>query len=149
MSSWAKRTLTDVILELHVPDFKKVKSFYKKLDFKIIWERKSQGEDGYLVLKRDKSVICFHCGNKNVYQHRYFSRFSSKSPKGYAVEISIPVKNIRKFYNAVQKNIGKQFVVEPLKTQQYDINKKKDFRIKDCFGFYLRFTEPINILYKE
>lgn len=149
MSKWRDRSLTDVILELHVPDFKKARNFYKKLGFKVVWERKPGGVNGYLVLRRNKSVVCFYCGNQNVYQQGYFKRFSVKSPKGYAVEIVIPVENIEKLYDAVLKKVGKKFMVEPLKTQPYDIQKKKDFRIKDCFGFYLRFTEPINILYKE
>ena len=149
MSTWKSRSFTDIVIELHVPDFKKVKSFYKKLGFKVIWERKPRDVDGYLVMKRGDSLIGFYCGNKSVYKHQYFSKFPKTSPKGYAVEISVPVKNIKKFYSSVLKNFGKKYIVSPLKIQPYDIQKKKDFRIKDCFGFYLRFTDPINIFGKE
>ena len=149
MSSWRSRTLTDIVLELHVPDFAKAKAFYRKLGFKTVWERKPVGTNGYLVMRQGASVICFYCGNKNVYRHPYFKKFSSSSPKGYAMEIAIPVQNIIAFYKKVVHALGKHFIIQPLTAQSYDIVKKRDFRITDCFGFYIRFTEPMNVLYKE
>ena len=37
-----KSTLTDVLIELHVPDFKPVKDFYSQLGFEIVWEREPE-----------------------------------------------------------------------------------------------------------
>ena len=46
-------------VELHVPDFEKVKEFYGKLGFKVVWERKPEEKKGYLVIKRDNNILCF------------------------------------------------------------------------------------------
>lgn len=149
MSAWRSRTVTDVLVELHVPDFAKAKSFYQKIGFKQVWQRTAKEVDGYLVMRRGASILCFYCGTSKVYQHSYFKRFPSRSPKGYAVEITIPVKNIKIFYEKTKRAVGTRYIISPLTSQSYDKNRKRDFRIKDCFGFYLRFTDPINVLYKE
>ena len=46
-----KPAQNNVLLELHVPDFGKVKEYYGKLRFKVIWEREPEGFKGYLILK--------------------------------------------------------------------------------------------------
>lgn len=40
-----------VLLELHVPDFEKVKDYYATLGFEMVRETKPDGKDGYLVKK--------------------------------------------------------------------------------------------------
>ena len=144
-----KATLTDVLIELHVPNFKPVKEFYSQLGFQVVWERQAHKQNGYLVLKREKTILCFYCGSDQVYQHAYFKRFSQSSPKGYAVEISIPAKNIDRFYCQILKKLDKKYLIEPMVVKPYDLNPKKDFRLKDPFGFYLCFHEPYDIMYKE
>jgi lactoylglutathione lyase len=140
-----KIALTDVIIELHVPDFKAVKEFYSKLGFRKVWEYPPKEQSGYLVMKREKSIIAFFCGNSQVYNHPYFRKFPKKTPRGFGVEIAVYISDqpIEKYYESVIKKIGKKYIVEELKTKPWGL---KDFRITDPFGYYLRFGEPENIL---
>ena len=46
-----KPAQNNTLLEIHVPDFKKVKDYYGKLGFEIVWERPPEGFKGYLVLR--------------------------------------------------------------------------------------------------
>jgi len=132
--------LSDIILELHVPDFEKVKEFYGKLGFKTVWERKPDGFKGYLVIKKGNSVLCFWAGNEVVYSHPYFKEWSKDTKRGYGVEIVIFVEDIEKYYEEVKKFAK---VVEELELKPWgDI----DFRIEDPFGYYLRFSSPYDTL---
>ena len=131
----------DVTIELHVPDFEITKKFYKKLGFDVIWERKPEADKGYLVMKRDNSIICFYCGNSKVFDHSYFKRFSKTTKKGYAFEIVIVVDDIDETYKKCKKFAN---IVENMKIKPWGL---KDFRLEDPFGFYLRITEPHNILH--
>lgn len=141
-----KVALSDVLVELHVDDFKIVKDFYIKLGFKIVWECPAKEKSGYLVMKRGKSILCFYCGNKEVYTHSFFSRFPKNTPRSYGIEVGIYVKNIDRFYKNVEQKLGSKFIVKPLMLKPWG---KKDFRIIDPFGFYIRFSEPLNILKKK
>ena len=138
-----KNSTTDLLVELHVPDFKITKMFYKKLGFKIVREKRPRDRNGYLVMQREKSILCFYCGNEQVYNQSYFKTFSKNTKRGYAVEIAIPVDDIDSFYKEIVKKIGKDNIVKPLETKRWG---RKDFRIVDPFGFYLRFSEPYNVL---
>ena len=137
-------SLTDIIVELHVPNFDTVKNFYAKLGFEVVWEKEPHLKKGYLVMKRGKSVLAFFCGNDHVYDHTYFKKFPRNTLRGYGVEIAIPTEDIENLFSAV-KNLLPNSIVESLVLQSWG---KKDFRIVDPFGYYLRFTEPINILSK-
>ena len=129
-----------LLLELHVPDFEKVKEFYGKLGFEVVWERKPEGFKGYLVIKRGDNILCFWGGNENILEHEYFSQFPNDSKRGYGVELVIMVEDVDSYYEEV-----KQFakVVEELKLKPWGL---RDFRIEDPFGFYLRITNHHNIL---
>lgn len=129
-----------LLLELHVPDFEKVKEFYGKLGFEVVWERKPEGFKGYLVIKRGNNILCFWGGNENILEHEYFSQFPKDSKRGYGVELVIMVEDVDSYYEEV-----KQFakVVEELKLKPWGL---RDFRIEDPFGFYLRITNHHNIL---
>ena len=135
--------LSDIILELHVPDFEKAKDFYRKLGFDVVWEREPEGFKGYLVMKRNKSVLCFWAGNEDVYNHPYFKKWSKSTKRGFGVEVVIFVENIETFYKKVRKFVK---VVEELKLQPWG---DKDFGIQDPFGYYLRFSSPYNTLFAE
>jgi catechol 2,3-dioxygenase-like lactoylglutathione lyase family enzyme len=106
--------LTDVYIELHVPDFKRAIEFYSRLGFKPLWRT-----EDYLVMKRKSSVLNFYGGSQKVYSHSYFGRFKKTTKCGYGVE---------KFAR----------IVQPLKLKKWG---RRDFRIVDPFGFYLRITE--------
>jgi len=131
------------MVELHVSDFKKTKSFYIKLGFEVVWERFSDGFKGYLVMKLENNVICFWGGNEDIYQHDYFSRFSSDTPKGFGVELVLLVKDLEPLYRRV-KNMG--IICEKLQVRPWGV---RDFRVLDPWGFYLRFSDPHNILSDE
>ena len=122
--------LTDVYIELHVPNFKRAIEFYSRLGFKLLWRT-----EDYLVMKRKRSVLNFYGGSKKVYHHSYFGRFSKKTKCGYGVEIIIPVDRVGRFYESVRKFAK---IVQPLELKKWG---RRDFRIVDPFGFYLRITE--------
>lgn len=130
-------------IELHVPDFELVKEFYGKLGFEVVWERKPEEKKGYLVIKRDNNILCFWPGNEYVEKQSYFQNFPSDTKRGYAVEIVIMTKDIDGLYRKAESFCK---IVDELQKQPWGL---KDFRIEDPFGFYLRFTEPHNILDKE
>ena len=122
--------LTDVYIELHVPDFKKAIGFYSRLGFKLLWRT-----EDYLVMTRKRSVLNFYGGSQKVYSHSYFGRFKKTTKCGYGVEIIIPVDRVERFYNRVRKFAK---IVQPLQLKKWG---RRDFRIVDPFGFYLRITE--------
>lgn len=130
----------DILIELHVPDFEKVKEFYDKLGFEVVWERKPEGKKGYLVMKRGNSILCFWPGNEEVWNQSYFKRFPKDSKRGYGVEIVIAAEDIEELYKRT-KSFAK--IVDELQMQPWGL---KDFRLEDPFGFYLRFTEPHDII---
>lgn len=129
-----------LLLELHVPDFEKVKEFYGKLGFNIAWERKPEGKKGYLVMKLKNNLICFWPGNEEVWNQSYFKRFSKTSKRGYGVEVIILVENVKQLYKKAKKFAK---VVDKFQVRPWGL---EDFRIEDPFGYYLRFTEIHNIL---
>lgn len=134
---------TDVTVELSVDDFELAKDFYRQLGFAVAWEEPAAGMNGYLVMYRQNSILCFFCGNDQVQQHPYFRQFPRDTIHGHGVEISIPVEDIDEFYDEVAKKIDQKHIFQPLKQQPWG---KKDFRLVDPFGYFLRFNEPWNVL---
>lgn len=65
----------NTLIELHVPDFEKVKEYYRKLGFEIVWERESEGFKGYLILKMGSNILCFWAGNEQVYEQPFLASF--------------------------------------------------------------------------
>lgn len=135
-----KPAQNNVLLELHVPDFEKVKEYYGKLGFEIVWERKPEGFKGYLILKMGDNILCFWAGNQHVYEQPYFKRFPKNTKRGYGVEIVIMVDDVERYYSKVK---GFANVVEELILQPWGL---KDFRVEDPFGYYLRITTKHDIL---
>lgn len=135
-----KRTSNNLQLELHVPDFETALDFYGKMGFEPVWKREEKDVGDYLVMQRDGTSLNFWPGNEEVWNQTYFKGFPRGTKRGYGVEIVIPVEDIDAYYEQV-----KQFanIVEKLKTQPWGL---KDFRLEDPFGFYLRITEPHDIL---
>lgn len=135
--------MTDVTIELSVPSFTVAKDFYGRLGFEVVWEEPPKGMNGYLVMRRSVSILCFFCGNEEVYSHPYFRQFPNDTYRGYGVEISIPIEDIDAYYQSVVTALGEEAVFQPLKQQPWG---KKDFRIEDPFGYFLRFNEPWNVM---
>lgn len=142
-----KVALSDIILELHVPDFDTVKDFYGKLGFKKVWEYPPKGQSGYLVMKRQNSVLAFFCGNEEVYNHSFFKRFPKNTPRGYGIEICLYIsdQSIDKYYQHILEEIGKEKIITPLEVKPWG---SKDFRMIDPFGYYICVREAGNILHK-
>ncbi len=136
MNTLAKTT---TIIELHVPDFEQVKSFYGDLGFKILWEYPAVDRGGYLMMQMEENMIGFYCGNEQVYDHEYFKKFPKTTVRGYGVEIGIFVTvPIEECYDKVT-GLHKANIVEDLVERPWGI---RDFRIIDPFGYYIRISEP-------
>jgi hypothetical protein len=121
------------------PIFEQVKTYYDKIGFKVVWERKPEGAKGYLVIERDGTSLCFWGGNDAIFDQPYFKRFSKDTPRGYGVPV-IMVDDSADFYEQVK---DKANVVEPLVKQLWGL---QDFRATDPFGYYSCFTSKHNIL---
>lgn len=135
-----KPAQNNVLLELHVPDCEKVKEYYGKLGFEVVWERRPEGFKGYLILKMGNNILCFWAGNEHVYEQTYFKKFSKKTKRGYGVEIVIMVDDVKKYYSKVK---GFANVIAKLVLQPWGL---EDFRVENPFGYYLRITTKHNIL---
>lgn len=130
---------TDIFVELHVPDFVAAIDFYGKLGF-----REVRREANYLVLRRGNSIINFYGGSPSVVNHSHFSAFPTNTPRGFGVEIVFPVEEIDSYYEQLKSNVVE--IVADLKVRPWG---KKDFRIVDPFGFYIRVTERYDMLRQE
>lgn len=133
-------TVNHIQLELHVPDHDKVLDFYSKLGFKKVWHRSQDNSGDYLVMERDGTILNFWPGNSTVWEHTHFKHFPRNTKRGYGVEIVIPVKKVEAYYEHIKTFAH---VVDELVLRPWGV---MDFRIEDPFGFYIRFTEPHNIL---
>lgn len=128
-------TKTTTQIELHVPDFQKVKHFYGSIGFQVVRENPIGGENGYLVLQLEENFICFWPGTDAVYNHPYFKQFPKETIHGYGVEIVINVNNLDAVYKKAEQLNA---VVEKIKKRPWG---PKDFRITDPFGYYIRISE--------
>jgi uncharacterized glyoxalase superfamily protein PhnB len=70
-----------------------------------------------------------------------FRDFPAATPKGYAVEITIPVSDVEKLWGEVIDKLSSDQISQPLILKRWG---KKDFRVADPFGFYIRFTELVD-----
>ena len=136
----------NLIIELHVPDFDKVKKFYSHLGFETVFEHIPAEQPGYLVLKRKSdlgnTLLNFYGGDERVYNQSFFKQFPKDTQRGYATEITIPVSDIDSEYEKVKTVIPNAVVRELKELTDSDI-QWKDFRIIDPFGYYIRITELI------
>lgn len=143
----AKLIQNNLIIELHVPDFGKVKDFYSKLGFEIISEDLKGKYPGYLVMERrdtlGSTILNFYGDDERVYEQSYFKRFDRNAVRGYAVEITIPVQKIDELYS-VASRILQDNIVQELIEKKDDKTSWRDFRLADPYGFYIRFTELID-----
>lgn len=128
------------VVELHVPDFDRIRSYYEKLEFEVVWEREPEGKKGYLVMRLGDNVLCFWAGNDHVFDQAHFAEFPRDTPRGYGVEIVLMVDDIEEYYERVSSDAT---VVADLVRRPWGV---RDFRVTDPAGFYLRFTEPYDVL---
>ena len=126
---------SQVLIELHVPDFQLAYDFYKLFGFELQWM-----EDRYMVLRRGEQALCFYGGHEDVSSQRHFRKFPSSTPRGYGVEILLFVDKVEDLYKQVAGAIS---ISSPLDMRPWG---RKDFRAVDPFGYYLRISEPYNIV---
>jgi len=145
MEQLQKDIKNNLVLELHVPSFQKAKEFYSLFGFKETMHDPTSGGGsnlGYLVLTRtDKignTMINFYGDKEEVSNHSHFNQFPKTTPRGYEVEITIPVSEVEKLWELVKGEIPKEQISQELTKKRWG---KSDFRVIDPFGFYLRFTE--------
>jgi hypothetical protein len=138
----------NLVLELHVPTFQPVRDFYGLFGFEeLSYDPTSGGgsDMGYLVLiRRDKigdTMINFYGDKDKVSQHAYFVDFPADTPRGYAVEITVPVSDVVGLWEQVSPKLDQKIISQPLVTKRWG---KQDFRVADPFGFYVRFTEIVD-----
>src|SRR2546429_157094 len=138
----------NLVLELHVPSFQPVRDFYDMFGFKeLVYDPTSGGGSdlGYLVLIRKDSIgdtlLNFYGDKEEVFQHAHFKDFPPDTPRGYAVEITIPVSNLSGLWEQVRGKIPSTAISQHLTRKRWG---KRDFRVIDPFGFYVRFTELVD-----
>ncbi|HUD03158.1 MAG TPA: hypothetical protein VMR46_04090 [Candidatus Paceibacterota bacterium] len=138
----------NLIVELHVPDFAPIKSFYSQLGFEIISEdEKSSNYPGYLVLSRKdplgNSILNFYGDDDRVFNQSYFKKFPRDTMRGYAVEFTISTSDLDTLYAHVQKHLSAN-IMRGLQTLKDDNREWRDFRMADPYGYYLRFTDLLD-----
>lgn len=131
-----------------MPDFQRASDFYAQFGFEnLSYDPTSGGGSdlGYMVLKREdpagRTLINFYGDKRKVSKHAHFAEFSAETPRGYAVEITIPVADIEKLWGGVVDLLTSKEISQTLTLKRWG---KKDFRVIDPFGFYLRFTELVD-----
>lgn len=132
---------TGIFVELHVDDFDRAVAFYKLLGFVIAL--RSDDPDKYLTMRRKRCLINFYEESGTIQKHTFFGKFPPSTQRGYGVEIVIPVDDIEADFDAIKRSVPDEAIMEPLTVRSWG---KKDFRLIDPFGYYLRFTEPIQWL---
>ena len=138
----------NLAIELHVPDFEPVRAFYALFGFtERRYKAHTGGEHdlGHLVLGREDdngtTLLNFYGGKESISLQSHFRQFDSHTPRGYAVEVSIPVADVAALWDEVKDTLTATQIAQPLQSKRWG---KQDFRVIDPFGFYVRFTEPID-----
>lgn len=139
----------NLILEFHVPSFAPERDFYAQFGFQEIHYDPISGggvsDLGYFELKREDSLgrtqLNFYGDKDSVANHARFNEFPPDTPRGYGVEVTIPVDDVEDLWERVGRHLPKNDISQPLEIKRWG---KRDFRVVDPFGFYIRFTEPVD-----
>lgn len=142
------KVTNNLVLELHIPNFQLARDFYSIFGFKEYrYDPQSGGNSdlGYLVLARYDKIgethLNFYGDKLKVAKHSHFVDFPANTPRGYAVEITIPVSDVQKLWEEIKYKIFASQISQPLTLKRWN---KWDFRVVDPFGFYIRFTELVD-----
>src|SRR3989344_2061060 len=102
----------NLVLELHVPSFDKARAFYTLFGFSQLSYDATSGDGSdleYMVLKREdllgRTLINFYGGKEEVSEHAHFKTFPANTPRGYAVEITIPISDVEKLWSSVKEKL--------------------------------------------
>jgi uncharacterized glyoxalase superfamily protein PhnB len=138
----------NLALELHVPDFGPAREFYGIFGFEELVYDPTSGSGsslGYLVLARRDSIgntmINFYGDKDEVAKHARFRDFPADTPRGYAVEITVPVSDVDNLWQEIKHTLDESQISQELTLKRWG---KKDFRVVDPYGFYVRFTELVD-----
>jgi uncharacterized glyoxalase superfamily protein PhnB len=138
----------NLTLELHVPDFGPARQFYGIFGFEeLVYDPTSGGGSdlGYLVLCRRDSIgdtmINFYGDKEAVAKHSRFKDFPADTARGYAVEITVPVSDVRDLWGSTHTVLKETQISQELTLKRWG---KYDFRVVDPYGFYVRFTELVD-----
>lgn len=126
-------TFNSLIPELSVTNIEKSVEFYKKIGFKVIYER-LENKFCFLELEHNQLMIEEINDNWNTAILEY--------PFGRGINISMSVLDIEKMYNNLKdKNIK---IFKELECHTYKVNEviynDKEFLIQDPDGYLLRFN---------
>lgn len=142
------KVANNLVLELHVPSFQTARNFYNLFGFnEYRYDPESGGNSdlGYLILSRIDQIgethLNFYGDKEKVSQHSHFVDFPKDTPRGYAVEITIPVSDVKGLWEEVKGKLIQTQIAQPLVLKRWN---KWDFRVVDPFGFYIRFTELVD-----
>ena len=142
------KVVNNLVLELHIPNFQQARDFYKIFGFsEYRYDPESGGNSdlGYLVLCRNDEIgethLNFYGDKEKVSHHSHFRDFPFDTPRGYAVEITVPVSNVKSLWEEVKGKLTEKQISQPLTLKRWN---KWDFRVVDPFGFYIRFTELVD-----
>ena len=142
------KVINNLVLELHIPNFQQAQDFYKMFGFsEYRYDPESGGNSdlSYLVLCRNDEIgethLNFYGDKEKVSQHSHFIDFPSDTPRGYAVEITIPVSDVKGLWEEVKGKLTEKQIAQLLTLKRWN---KWDFRVVDPFGFYVRFTELVD-----
>ncbi len=143
-----KNIVNNLVLELHIPHFDTARSFYKMFNFEEILHDPTSGggsDLGYMVLRRVDTIgdtlINFYGDKEKVSKHTHFADFPENTPKGYAIEITVPVSNVESLWDDVKEKLKDNQISQELTLKRWG---KKDFRVIDPFGFYIRFRDLVD-----
>ncbi len=136
----------NLAVELHVPHFEPARAFYGLLGFEAQdYDPATTSALGYLVLVRHDllgdTMLNFYGDRPAVAKHAHFSAFPPSTPRGYAVEITVPVGDVEALWKNVRPQLEEGDIAQPLETKSWG---DKDFRVIDPYGFYVRFTELVD-----
>lgn len=143
-----KPVRNNLIVELHIPDLELAKNFYSKLGFvETMYDKPNEKEQGYLTMTRKEkagnTMLNFYGGDERVYTQTFFKQFPKDTKRGFEVSVTIVTEEIDELYKRASKELSKNIVRDIIELTDHS-NKWKDFRMVDPFGYYLRFTEPLD-----
>ncbi len=122
----------DLLIELHVDDLDASAAFYALLGFSQVHRTHA-----HAILERGAQRIALHKSERGIGAHEHFSRWGPGTPRGYGVEIVIPVEDL----DAAYGRLGAHAVAAP-RARAWGA---RDFRAQDPSGFYVCVTERYDV----
>ena len=123
-----------LIPELSVFDISQTKDFYKKLGFKIEYER---AEENFVFMSFEDSQFMF----EQIHDQGW-NTGALEYPLGRGINLSIAVENVEALYETVKN--GQMDIYRELTKSTYLVNgiaeEQIEFLIQDPNGYLLRFT---------